>query len=542
MADGNTSDHATVRQHACAHHDGGDSVSTPAIVPAIQTRILTPFRVVLPAIAVGILLFGLMFRAEIAAAVHTWIVSTAYTHCFVVLPIAAYLAWDRRERLIGVPIAPDLRFVWAALPIAVVWLVSERLGIMEGRQLMALSLLQVLLLSVLGWRMWRHLAGPLLYLYFLVPFGAFLTPALQDFTAQFTISGLNLLGIPNYSDGYTIEIAQGVFYVAEACAGLRFLIASVAFGALYSLLMYRSPTRRLIFMGVSIVVPIIANGLRALGIVVLGRILGSAEAAGADHIIYGWVFFSCVILILIVLGLPFREDLARDRTAESGSEPVPANGRLALVAACVVAALGAFGPVAAAGLDTSAVSGMSGTKLALTAGAGCDIVPTGPTAVADTHQSGTVQHFKCGDQVIRVQTEVFLPRTSAGILIGDYRRLALQDGGGDLVTNWLPIPNGNAHIWRMFQSEEPARTVAVALWIDGHPTSPGLRMRAQQAWRSIMGSAAIPAVVVAVTPDADPSPTGPAGQERAHRTIEAFLRQQPSLTEQITALTTGAPR
>ena len=145
-------------------------------------------------------------------------------------------------------------------------------------------------------------------LYFLVPFGAFLTPKLQDITTLFVVHGLPLLHIPAYVTGYTIEIPEGKFLIAEACAGLRFLIASVAFGCLYALVMYRSALRRAVFIGVSIVVPIIANGFRALGIVALGHYLGSAEAVEADHVLYGWVFFSIVILILIVLGLPFRED------------------------------------------------------------------------------------------------------------------------------------------------------------------------------------------------------------------------------------------
>ena len=63
-----------------------------------------------------------------------------------------------------------------------------------------------------------------------MPFGAFLTPKLQDITTVFMRHGLDLLRIPAYIDGYTIEIPEGTFYIAEACAGLRFLIASIAFG------------------------------------------------------------------------------------------------------------------------------------------------------------------------------------------------------------------------------------------------------------------------------------------------------------------------
>jgi exosortase/archaeosortase family protein len=73
--------------------------------------------------------------------------------------------------------------------------------------------------------------------------------------------------------------------------------------------MYRSWKRRAAFIVVSIIVPIIANGLRVWGIVVLGYILGNAEAATADHLIYGWVFFSMVSVILILLGLPFRQEV-----------------------------------------------------------------------------------------------------------------------------------------------------------------------------------------------------------------------------------------
>ena len=47
-----------------------------------------------------------------ASAVFIWYWSTAYSHCFFVIPIAAYLAWDRRHLLASVPIEP---LPWAAL-------------------------------------------------------------------------------------------------------------------------------------------------------------------------------------------------------------------------------------------------------------------------------------------------------------------------------------------------------------------------------------------------------------------------------------------
>jgi exosortase A len=273
------------------------------------------------AIGVGLAVFGVLFHAEIAAAVAVWIESTAYNHCFLVIPIVLYLLWDRRPMLRGIAADPVPVLALAGIPLALIWLLAERLGIMEGRQLAVVGLAELLFAAVLGPRLWYAAAGPLLYLFFLVPVGEFLTPRLQDITTWFIGAGLGLLRIPAYIDGYTIEIPEGTFFVAEACAGLRFLIASVAFGCLYALLIYRSPLRRGVFVIVSLIVPVIANGFRALGIVVLGHVLGSAEAAAADHVLYGWLFFSLIILLLAAAGLPFRQD---GRTASSSPLPLRA--------------------------------------------------------------------------------------------------------------------------------------------------------------------------------------------------------------------------
>ena len=181
-------------------------------------------------VSAGLIALGLLFHSEVVAAVTVWQDSTAYNHCFLVIPIVLYLIWDRRGTLRDVSASPYPVAVLAGVPLAIVWLLAERLGIMEGRQLVAMSFVELLFFVVLGPRLWWLLAGPLLYLYFLVPFGAFLTPKLQDITTVFVAHGLPILGIPAYITGYTIEIPEGTFLIAEACAGLRFLIAAIAFG------------------------------------------------------------------------------------------------------------------------------------------------------------------------------------------------------------------------------------------------------------------------------------------------------------------------
>lgn len=279
--------------------------SVSATLPKIDP--LRTWFPVLLFLAVACAVFGIGFWHEILGAFAVWVESTAYNHCFLVLPLIGALLWNRRSTIALLQPRPFPVALILIPFLLVLWIWAALLGVLEAEQLLIVSLFEVLLLAVLGWQCFRALLAPLLFLFFLVPFGAFLTPTLQQFTTSFTVYGLRLLNIPVFSDGFLIQIPQGSFEVAEACAGLRFLIASIVFGCFFATIIYRSPIRRAMFIGFSIVVPIIANGMRALGLLILAHIEGSASAVAADHLIYGWVFFSLVTLLLIIIGLYFSD-------------------------------------------------------------------------------------------------------------------------------------------------------------------------------------------------------------------------------------------
>jgi exosortase A len=518
-----------VSQPAAAVHDQ----------PPAQT--LNGLRDARLGLLIGLVALGLLFHSEVAAAVQTWVASTAYNHCFLVIPIAAFLIWDRRAVLSGLTTAPLPMAAVLALPFGVVWLAAERLGIMEGRQLAAIGMVEVLFLTVLGWRLWRALSGPLLYLFFLVPFGDFLTPKLQDITTWFTRHGLDMLGIPAYIDGYIIEIPEGTFYVAEACAGLRFLIASIAFGVLYALLMYRSPLRRVGFVAASIVVPIIANGIRALGIVVLGHVLGSAEAAATDHVLYGWLFFSIVILLLIVLGLPFRQDHQPMPVTKSPMPADPGAVRSGLVSGLAVAAAAAVGPVLVLGLNQASAT----PNVALRP---LDLAPAcvnqGTPAIPATGSPGRaiVQTVNCDGTAMNIEFEVFPSHSTAAPVNAERRRLTRSPDADDV--SEAPVATKSGAVlpgWRFVRADSPGAFVAaVGLWVEGEPATPGLRMRWQMAKSSLTG-ATYPPVLVTITPVADWRHVDAARRHQLERRIAAILEARPDLGEQIRSAARMAP-
>jgi len=436
----------------------------------------------------GLLLLGVVFAPEAAAAVTVWRGSTAYGHCWLVAPIAAWLLWERRGVLAGLPARPAPWAALLAIPLTMAWLLAGALGIMEGRQFFALGLVETLLMAALGWRLWWALSPAFLYLAFLVPFGAFLTPALQHVTARFIVAGLHLLHIPVEADNFQIGIPEGVFYVAEACAGLRFLIASVAFGVLYAVTMFRSPNRRAAFIAIACVVPVLANGLRGLGIVLLGHALGSAKAGAADHLIYGWVFFSCVIVLLALAGLPFREPpvVATRGPVDGGS---PAALTWAILGCSAVVVIASAGPL---------LAGRTGQAVIVAQQVPAMAPPPGCRA----GQSASAQAvLLCGTIRVWVTRTAFAHGSDPAAILGRARAdavrgLGLGVGQGDLDTQfWLaPAP------WMLVRARDTGRVAAYAIRVGGVQGVGGIGDRVRMVRDRLLGGPELP-VAQTVTVD-----------------------------------------
>ena len=294
-------------------------------------------------VAANLVLLGVLFSDAIVGAVRVWDSSETFTHCYLIIPIVAYLLWDRRAELARVKPRP---FPWALLavpPLVLLALIGQAASILEAEQFALIALVQVILLALLGKAVYRVAWFAFLYLFLLVPSGEWMVPALQDFTADFCVGLLRLIGIPTLHDGIMIYIPNGSFRVAEACSGLRFLIATIAYGLLFAYLVYRSWPRRLIFVALTLIIPVIANGFRAFGIIWLAHVTENAVAVAADHLVYGWIFFAVVLLILTWVGFMFREDLGEQELPPPDSRP---SGKPAALAATGlgVAALIAAGP------------------------------------------------------------------------------------------------------------------------------------------------------------------------------------------------------
>ncbi|MDP1652047.1 MAG: exosortase A [Rhodocyclaceae bacterium] len=236
-----------------------------------------------------------------------WSRSETFSHAFLVPPIVLWLIWEKRQALAREIPRPSL---WLALPfvgLAFAWLLGELAAVNAVTLFSFVAMLVMAVPLVIGLPAAKRIAFPLFFLFFAVPFGEFVIPKFMDWTATFTIMGLRASGIPVYQEGLHFVIPSGRWSVVEACSGVRYLIASIVVGTLYAYINYRSLKRRLIFVGVSILVPLVANWVRAYMIVMLGHFSDNKIAAGVDHLIYGWIFFGVVIMIMFAIGMRWRE-------------------------------------------------------------------------------------------------------------------------------------------------------------------------------------------------------------------------------------------
>ena len=248
-----------------------------------------------------------LYRETAVAMVTIWSRSDTFTHGFLVPPIVLWLIWRQRGALAKqVPRPAPAAWVLMA-GVAFFWLLGDLVAVNAVTQLTLVALLVLSVPALLGWSVTGQILFPLGFLFFAVPIGEFLLPPLMEWTAHVTVFALRLSGIPVYREGLDFVVPTGRWAVVEACSGVRYLIASLTVGALFSYLNYQSTQRRILFILVALVVPVVANWMRAYMIVMLGHLSGNKLAVGVDHLLYGWVFFGIVIMLMFIIGARWAE-------------------------------------------------------------------------------------------------------------------------------------------------------------------------------------------------------------------------------------------
>ena len=259
-----------------------------------------------------------------------WWNASTYNHILLIPPILAWLVrlrWPELARLHPQAWWPGFAWFTGGL---LAWALGTATDVNLVGELGAVMLLQGAVAVLLGPRIVAGLLFPLAYMLFLVPFGDEIVPPLQTITAHIAVALTQASGVPAALSGFFIDTPVGRFEVAEACSGVKFLIAMIALGTLVAHLCFRSGRRRTVFMAACVIIPVLANGVRAWGTIYVAQSRGMAFAAGFDHIVYGWIFFALVMAVVLGIASRFYDRPANDRLVDAKAlEASPALSRMA---------------------------------------------------------------------------------------------------------------------------------------------------------------------------------------------------------------------
>jgi len=279
-------------------------VGTPESVDAAAARAAQEQRrawlttAVLAAAAVGVFAPILYYMF-----IH-WKVVPDYSHGFLVAPLAAYFAWERRARLRRTPVEPSW---WGCVPLALgtLALAIGRLGVelTAMRTGFVLTLIGLVIL-LLGREIFRVLAFPLLFLFLMVPLPQSLVNViafpLQLIAADLAVDSLHAIGIPALREGNIIHLASTQLFVAEACSGLRSLMALGTLAVVFAYFFRRNAVERGVIVLSAIPIAILVNAFRVGLTGYLTHHFGAGAAEGVIHQTEGFFTFGLAFALLLL--------------------------------------------------------------------------------------------------------------------------------------------------------------------------------------------------------------------------------------------------
>ena len=264
--------------------------------------------------------------------------SSYYSHGYLVPFVTLVLVWTQRERLAKLEPKGDLRGVGLAiLGFGLLMLLAGaylRMGSVQGVSL--LVVLCGLVFFLYGRAISRVLLFPLLFTVSMIPVSmwaldAFTFPLKMFATAgtvrvvnTFHAAGLHPREVAQEGNDVTWRLADGTkdkLTVAEACSGLKSLIALLTFGALLAYLSKLSWRHKLILFLAGIPVALLANMWRIITLVLVAGRWGS-HVAQPDRFVHDATGLG-IFVVAFILFFTFERVLQRfDPSGAAAGPPV----------------------------------------------------------------------------------------------------------------------------------------------------------------------------------------------------------------------------
>ncbi len=279
-------------------------VDTVPTVISATPRSGPTLRLAVPAALAGLAFVALFFDVG-RGLVSDWATDDNYSHGFLVIPVALFLAWERRPALAAAALRPSALGLLVVLG-SLLLLGAGTLGAeMFLTRAAIVGVLAGTVLFVLGWTHLRLLAFPLAFLLLMIPLPALLfnqvALPLQLLASQVGEAGLEAVGVPVLREGNVMILANTTLEVAEACSGIRSLVSLLTLGVVYAYFMDSRLWVRWLLTLATVPIAVLTNGLRVAGTGIAAHRYGPEAAEGFLHGFSGWLVFVAALALLFML-------------------------------------------------------------------------------------------------------------------------------------------------------------------------------------------------------------------------------------------------
>ncbi len=253
------------------------------------------------------IIFIILYKHVILNLISAWNSDPNSSHGFVIPFISGFFIWQRRELLGKVHLTPS---IWggAVLSGGLSLLVFAHMA--EAVTYISLSMFAVIagiIVFVYGWDLFKKLSFPFFYLLFTVPVPRELYDTvafpLKLIVTRCSVGILDMMSIPVIREGNIIYLADTTLEVADACSGIRSIVALIAIAVAYTYLFQKTLIRRILLVLSAIPIAVIANGMRVIITGILANSYGAKVAQGFYHEFAGLVIFSVSFALLIGTGV-----------------------------------------------------------------------------------------------------------------------------------------------------------------------------------------------------------------------------------------------
>jgi exosortase len=237
-----------------------------------------------------------LYRDVLYWLIDDWDMSGNYSHGYLVIPLALYLAWERRNELRAATPRPSTWGLAALLGCLALLAAGTIAAETFTARLSFVGTIVSALWFVVGWTHVRILWFPLAFLLLMIPipqiiFNRVAFP-LQLIASEFGEWGLMLLSIPVFREGNLIVLEHARLDVVEACSGIRSLISLFTLTLLYGYFVSPSNVVRGVLLASTVPIAIVANGARLTATGVAAHLYGGEAAEGVSHFAEGWLIFA----------------------------------------------------------------------------------------------------------------------------------------------------------------------------------------------------------------------------------------------------------